>query len=110
VTSSRFWIPIAVLLGLTPVMLFLGEVSASAGHGDYFLAKLLFPYTMLSTVRFGSIKQSFMVLAFIQYPLYGLILGIANLKHKLVVVTVALAVIHVLLAIAAVALVGGYFS
>jgi len=109
-TSLRFWIPIIVFFGLTPVKLFLGLLSAGAGHGDYFLAKLLFPYTMLSAVRFDYIPQSFMVFAIIQYPLYGLVVGVANLKRRLLVAAIALAVVHVSFAIAAVAFVDKYFS
>jgi hypothetical protein len=109
-TSWRFWIPVAIFLGLTPFMLFLGLLSAGAGHGEYFLAKLLFPFTMLSTVRFHSIKQSFLVLAIIQYPLFGLLLGVANLKRKLLVFALALVSIHACFALAAVAFVDKYFS
>jgi len=101
---------VAAFLGLTPFMLFLGLVSAGAGHGDYFLAKLFFPFTMLSTVRFHSIREPFWVFAIIQYPLYGLLLGVANLKRRFLVSAVALAIIHVSCAVAAVALVDEYFS
>jgi hypothetical protein len=40
--SWKFWILTAVLFGLRPFFLFLGLVSAGAGEGNYFLAKILF--------------------------------------------------------------------
>ena len=55
-------------------MFFLGLMSAGAGHGDYFLAKILFPYTLLSTAAFDRIEPPFMFLL-IQYPVYGVVIG-----------------------------------
>ena len=109
-TSRWFWIPVAVFLGVTPFMLFLGLVSAGAGHGDYFLAKLLFPFTMLSTAWFHSINQLFLGLAIIQYPLYGLLLGIVSLKRKFLIFAAALAIFHACFAVAAVAFADESFS
>jgi hypothetical protein len=64
---------IGLVLGvlLTPVAILCGVASGGAGHGDYFIAKLLFPVTMLSTVVFGSITPPFILLAFLQFPIYG---------------------------------------
>lgn len=36
---------------------------------------MLFPYTMLSALAFDVISAPFMVLAVLQFPLYGFILG-----------------------------------
>jgi hypothetical protein len=98
--SRRFWIPVAVFFGLTPFFLFLGLVSAGVGEGKYFLAKMLFPFTMLSTVPFHSIRRPFILLAVVQYPLYGLLVGIANLKRTLLICGFALAIIHISLVVA----------
>ena len=64
---------IGLVLGvlITPVALLLGVASGGAGHGDYFIAKLLFPFTMLSTMFVGSITSPFILLAFVQFPIYG---------------------------------------
>ena len=106
----RFWIPFAVFLGLTPFMLFLGLMSAGAGHGDYFLAKILFPYTLLSTAAFESIKPPFMWLTLIQYPAYGVVIGLANVKRKLLISGGALALIHAVVVSAAFLFANPYFS
>ncbi len=48
------------------------------GHGDYLLAKLLFPITMLSTLLTGPITDPFLAFGVLQFPLYGMMLGFAN--------------------------------
>jgi hypothetical protein len=108
--SQRFWIPVAVFFGLTPFMLLGGLMSAGAGEGNYFLAKILFPYTMLSTAIFHVIKRSFFLMAVVQYPLYGLLAGVANLRRKLIICGLALAIVHALTVIASFAFADRYFS
>lgn len=93
-----------VSLVLTPVGLALGMMSAGAGHGNYLLAKALFPWTMLSTVFLSSITASFIALAIIQYPTYGLILGLANRSVRLSRAPVVLISVHTLLAVVCLAL------
>ena len=83
-----------VSLVLTPIALLLGVGSGGAGHGDYRLAMMLFPYTMLSTVVFDSITVPFIVLAIIQWPLYGAALGYANQRGRFVRVVILLGVVH----------------
>lgn len=53
-------------------------MSAGGGHGDYLITKLLFPWTMLPAVFLGSMTVPFITLAIIQYPAYGLILGLCT--------------------------------
>src|SRR5690242_17468490 len=69
------WMPFLISLIVTPVALVLGMMSAGLGHGDYFLAKWLFPYTMLSTVLFGSITIPFLLLGIAQFPIYGFLVS-----------------------------------
>ena len=42
--------PLVASLVATPFFLLLGFASAGAGHGDYVLARILFPYTMLAAI------------------------------------------------------------
>ena len=91
----RRWLPLIVSVILTPVALVLGFLSAGSGHGNYLLAKIIFPYTMLSTVLFNSITSPFLLVAAAQLPMYGLILSLAD-KRRVVVYT--LPVIHILFA------------
>ncbi len=51
-------------------------VSSGAGHGDYFLFKLVYPITMLSTFLFGSITAPFILIGLAQFPLYGYLVGL----------------------------------
>ena len=55
----KFWVPMIASLIVTPVALLMGIGSAGAGHGDYLLAIILFPYTLLSTLVFDSITPPF---------------------------------------------------
>ena len=106
--TFEFWPPIVVSLAVTPVALFVGLVSAGAGHGNYVAVKILFPYTMLSTVLFESINTPFVVLGLVQFPLYGLILGLAGQRFESV--AKVLAIVHVLAVLLCFALVSKNFS
>lgn len=94
--SRKFWTPLIASFIVTPIALLLGVGSAGAGHGDYKLAMILFPYTMLSTTIFDSITPPFILLAIIQFPLYGFILGRANEKGRFVPIFILLCVVHCL--------------
>ncbi len=78
----RFWMPVLVSLGLTPILFCLGVgpyleglLSHSSGHK-----------TNLASI----------LLAIVQFPLYGIILGLANTKGKrtLVVLAFVLLAVH----------------
>jgi hypothetical protein len=102
--------PAALSLIVTPIFLYLGIVSGGAGHGNYLLAKILFPFTMLSTRAFGSIIAPFIILAIIQFPLYGFILGAANVRRRFVPYALAVLLAHSLAAIACFLVVGENFA
>lgn len=75
---------VGFVIGLlaTPIALLLAMLSTGAGHGNYLWAILLFPLTMLSTAALGSITAPFVLLAVIQYPIYGWIVGNALRPEK----------------------------
>ncbi len=54
--------------------LLLGFLSAGGGHGDYLWAKVFFPYTMISP---GEISLLLEVLALVQFPVYGILIGVS---------------------------------
>jgi len=108
--SSKFWIPLAISLIVTPLFLYLGIASGGAGHGHYLLAKLLFPFTMLSTRAFGSIVAPFILLAIIQFPLYGFILGAANERRTMFMPAAGILLVHSVAAVACFFVVGANFS
>ena|ERR671912_57096 len=107
---STFWTPIIVSLVFTPIALLLGVGSAGAGHGDYFWAKILFPFTMLSTFLFQSITAPFILLAIVQFPLYGLTLALASGRKRLASLAIGLAVVHILAAVLCLFLASENFS
>lgn len=57
------------LLGLS--LLLAAFLVSGAGHGTFALAKMAFPYTMLGTYKNEPIRLPFIVVALLQYPLYG---------------------------------------
>lgn len=94
--THRLLLPLAISLAATPILLFLGVASAGAGHGNYLFAKILFPHTLLSAWVLDSITTPFIVLAVIQFPLYGIVLGAANLRHRFKRTLVLVGIIHAL--------------
>jgi hypothetical protein len=71
-------IGVGVVVGglLTVPAIFLAVMSAGAGHGDYFAARLIFPYPFLLTPLTGNtIAAPSMTLAFLQMPIEGALLG-----------------------------------
>lgn len=92
--NVEFWKPIIISLAFTPPALIVGLISAGAGHGDYLVAKILFPYTMLSTALYDSITDLFFAAAFVQFPLYGVILAFAGERRRFYSFAFLLALIH----------------
>ena len=82
---------------------------AGGGHGTYFPAKVFFPYTMVSTGILVKITPPFIVLACVQFPLYGVILSIANTRGDLRPVAGRLVIIHIIAVILAFAFSGSGF-
>lgn len=101
------WKPFGLSLIATPFFLLAGLASGGAGHGDNMWAKILFPYTMLSTIFFHSITPVFIVVAFAQYPVYGFILSILN-ENKFV--GIAIVAVHTVSAVLCIILIGESFS
>ena len=85
-------------------------MSSGAGHGDYFLAKIVFPYTLLSTAAFDRIEPPFMLLTLIQYPAYGVVMGLANVRRRLILSGGAPVLVHALTVVAAFAFANQSFS
>jgi len=78
----------------TPLCLLLAIASGGAGHGDYFWAKIIYPYTMLSTLLFNSITLPFIVLAVVQLPIYGVLLSIGRARNRFGLVAFVLLTAH----------------
>jgi len=108
--NPEFWKPVIISLVATPICLFLGIASGGAGHGSYFLPKVLFPYTMLSVIFFSSIAAPFILLAVIQIPLYGVVFGAAKAKDNFLPLAGVILIAHVLTVAACFLFIGESFS
>ncbi len=81
---------------LTPFAVILALALAGAGHGSYFAAKILFPYTMLSTHWLEAITIPFVILALVQFPLYGLFLAFGSRKQHYWSLALLILIVHML--------------
>ncbi len=99
--NKQFWlfggIVSGVLIGALAIVITV--LIAGGGHGSYIPAKLFFPYTMLSTFHFGIINLPFVVLAIVQFPLYGAVIGIAGGRGKTLHVSAVIALVHLIVAV-----------
>ena len=69
-------------IALTPIAFFFAVASAGAGHGDYVLARALYPFSILSTHLTDSITFVGIALACVQFPVYGWFVGPVFSKEK----------------------------
>jgi hypothetical protein len=76
VLGAALGLPVAVLA------LFAAIASAGAGHGDYVAARALFPASMLLTLQEDHIGTQSIVLALLQFPIYGGLLGWSLLRKS----------------------------
>jgi hypothetical protein len=71
--------------------------SAGAGEGDYGFALAFFPLSMcIATYLTGTIALPSIVLAFIQFPIYGAVLGYCATVNRRVLgmAVVLIAIVH----------------
>jgi hypothetical protein len=79
------------------VALYLAYLSAVFGHGSYWAAKLFFPYAMLLAIYYEQITLVALFIAVIQFPTYGVILGLVWVRRLPKFIAACLIVIHLLL-------------
>lgn len=92
-------IGVAIGFVLTPATAALAVLSGGAGHGDYVLARLFFPYTMLLTRLTGDvIVVPLIFLALAQFPIYGAILGLSFSRPSAAAISVLVVVGHLVAA------------
>ncbi len=110
VRTFGFWEPVIVSTVVGVLALAFAFLFAGAGHGTYLPAKLLFPYTMLSTALLGLIPDALVAIAVVQFPIYGLILGLAAKTHNFGFAARLIAIIHVVFSFLCLLLIGENFS
>lgn len=95
-----FWISILA----TPFLCLLGLFSGGAGHGDYVLATLLFPFSIIFGITIGPFFPCpafgdcfprdgiWLATAVIQFPIYGLLFSFIDRKLRLAMLLV---IVHI---------------
>ena len=108
--AGSFRIPFVLSLILTPIFLLIAFLSAGAGHGGYLFTKILLPFTMLSTVAADQITLPFVLLAILQFPLYGVLLGLANRVKRFRNAILLISVVHSIAVVLCFVFIGENFS
>ena len=103
--KSLYQHPIIISLLLTAILLPVAAVSGGVGHGNYTLAIVLFPYAALAVVVLDHFFNStilMIIIATLQFPLYGTLISIGRGKVSDRILVMALLALHVVAASAAV--------
>ena len=66
---------------ITPFLVVIGLASAGGGHGTYVAARIVFPFACLSMGTYVGASVIVSLLAFLQWPVHGLLIDRAS--HKL---------------------------
>lgn len=93
--------PIITSLFLTVPLLAVAAVSGGVGHGKYTLAVALFPYAALAVVvldHFFNSTIPMIIIATVQFPLYGTLITISRGRVSDRIVVIALLALHVVAA------------
>src|ERR1041384_1727040 len=92
--SRHSLIGLAIGLFVAIPCLALATFFTAAGHGTYAAAKFLFPFTMFAPFFGRSISTPFVIAAFVQFPLYGYVLGSAFGSRRVRWFVLGIAVLH----------------
>lgn len=68
--------------------------AAGAGHGSYTPARIIFPFTMMSTVFHENIRGIYLIFGLIQFPIYGLVLAWATNTKYIRKIIIILTILH----------------
>jgi hypothetical protein len=71
-----------------------GAASAGSGAGNYLPAMILFPFAMLAVRAFELHYVYLVILAVLQFPIYGTVLGYGNQKRGFVLAMLAVMFAH----------------
>lgn len=84
---------------ITPLLLVICVFPAGGGHGTYIPAIIFFPFGLISFILFDELITPFIILAILQFPLYGILLdyNIGKGKKRLIINSICIA--HIVLTI-----------
>jgi hypothetical protein len=89
--------PIITSLLLTPILLAVAAICGGVGHGNYTVAIILFPYAALAVVALDHFFNStipMILVATLQFPLYGTLLSISRGRVNERIVVMSLLAAH----------------
>ena len=92
--DNSFWKPFIISLIITPIFVFFTILFTGGGHGTYLPVKLLFPYAFISILLFGKVTSSFLLISLAQFPIYGLVLGVANKRDCFTIAKILVFLLH----------------
>ncbi len=72
---TRFWLAFGFCLILTLPVMLVGAAATGSGAANYFPAIALYPFAVLAVGAFELHYVYLMVLALLQFPVYGAVLG-----------------------------------
>lgn len=81
---------------LTPILLMLAIFLMGGGHGYFEPTFLLFPTATILFIWYDTMNLAFLFMAFIQYPVYGLIHD--KYKHRFQYIGLIIILLHFILA------------
>jgi len=88
------WKPFIVTVVLTPILFGLALVQCGSGHGNCYLYVIFFPLMILPDALGVDIHP--FLLAPVQLPVYGILLGIAIKKGYVKTMAICLIIFHAL--------------
>ncbi len=71
--------PILIGSAISFPLAYLSLLSAGSGHGDYIIARIIYPYAFLSVFYLNGSSLFNATLAIIQYPIYSILLWNRNI-------------------------------
>lgn len=94
VSNPRFWIPFGMSLFLTAAVALVGAASIGSGFGNYLAVMVLFPFAILTVSLLEAHFGYLVALALLQFPVYGALLGRANVKGYFARCLVTIFLVH----------------
>ena len=90
--DGLLWFLAGIAAGALAVILAIASIGS--GHGDYVAARIFFPYSLLLTMPLETNSLP-IILALVQFPLYGALMGLASSRRRSEGVGAILALLHV---------------
>ena len=88
------WKPLIVALVLTPILILAAIIPCGVGHGNCTLFAVFFPSMILPDLIGNFIHP--LILACVQFPLYGVVLSVALKRGYFKLVAICLMGVHAL--------------